>query len=154
MMKKLLALYKKYEELINYLVVGVLGTAVSIFTYWLFELIAFNFFNDKNVSILLGNTISWVIVVVFLYFLNRKYVFKSKSEKVFKEFISFTLGRVFTLFLETVVIFLVVSVFSGSDLVGKVLGQIVVIVTNYILSKFIIFKKPNKEEDARKTLKK
>lgn len=146
MLKKLQKLYKKYEEIINYMIVGVAGTAVSIFTYWLFELIAFSIFNDKNVSIIIGNTISWIIVVLFLYSLNRKYVFKSKSKEILKEFISFTLGRLFTLFLETIVIFIVVSVFLGSDLVGKVLGQIVVIITNYILSKFIIFKKKAPEE--------
>ena len=148
MFKKFLALYKKYEEIINYLIVGVLGTAVSIATYWLFELITFSIFNDKNVSIIIGNTLSWVIVVIFLYFLNRKYVFKSKSKEIFKEFISFTLGRVFTLFLETIVIFIVVSVFSGSDLIGKVLGQIIVIITNYILSKFVIFKKKPRKNSS------
>lgn len=141
MKSKIKTLYKKYEEIVNYLIVGVIGTIVSIGTYWLFEKIAFSAVNDKNVSIIIANVTSWVVVVIFLYFLNRKYVFKSKNEKVLKEFISFALGRVATLVLETIVIYLVVDLFSGDDLVGKILGQIVVIVSNYLLSKFLIFKK-------------
>ena len=144
MIKKILALYKKYEELVNYLIVGVIGTIVSISSYWLLERVSYLIFNDKNVSILLGNIISWFIVVIFLYILNRKYVFKSKNKEILKEFLSFALGRVFTLILETATIYLVVGLFSGSDLVGKVIGQVVVIITNYILSKFIIFKKKEK----------
>ena len=141
MVSKIKTLLKKYEELISYLIVGVLGTIVSIGTYWLFEKVAFSVVSDKNVSIIVANVTSWVIVVIFLYFLNRKYVFKSKNKRIFGEFVSFALGRVFTLVLETIVIYLVVDLLSGSDLVGKIFGQVVVIITNYILSKFLIFKK-------------
>ena len=133
--------YKKYEELVNYLISGVLGVVVSISSYWLCRQVGFD--------IVVSNSVSWVIAVIFMYILNRVFVFKSKSEKIAKEFLSFALARVFTLLLETAVIFLVVDVFSGNDMVGKVLGQIVVIITNYILSKFIIFKKDSKKASKK-----
>ena len=38
-MNKIFDLYKKYQEIINYLIVGVLTTVVSIVTYFIFSLI-------------------------------------------------------------------------------------------------------------------
>lgn len=125
--------YKKYEEVLRYLIVGVIGMIISVFSYWLCR----NF----DLHYVVSNVISWVVTVIVVYVLNRKYVFKSKSEKIFKEFLMFVLARIFTLFLETATIWLVVDVIHGNDIVGKFLGQFVVIVSNYILSKFIIFKR-------------
>lgn len=142
--KQIWALYKKYEEVVNYLVTGVIGTIISIFSYWILR--------KLNIDIVASNVISWIITVIVMYVLNRIFVFKSKSESIFREFFMFMLARLFTLFLETGVIILVADVLHGSDMIGKVLGQIVVIVTNYLLSKFIIFKKD--DDDLTKIKKK
>lgn len=125
--------YKKYEEVLRYLIVGVIGMIISIFTFWLCR----NF----ELHYVVANVISWIITVIVVYFLNRKYVFKSKSEKVLQEFVSFVVVRIFTLFLETAMIWLIVDVIHGNDIVGKFVGQFVVIVSNYLFSKFFIFKK-------------
>ena len=125
--------YKKYEEVLRYLIVGVIGMIISVFTFWLCR----NF----ELHYVIANVISWIITVIVVYFLNRKYVFKSKSNKVFQEFITFVVVRIFTLFLETATIWLIVDVIHGNDIVGKFVGQFVVIVSNYLFSKFFIFKK-------------
>ena len=133
MPKFVIDFYKKYEEVLRYLIVGVIGMIISIFTYWLCR----NF----EMHYAVANVISWIITVIVVYVLNRKYVFKSKSDKIFKEFITFVFVRIFTLFLETGTIWLIVDVIHGNDIVGKFLGQFVVIVSNYLFSKFFIFKK-------------
>ena len=125
--------YGKYEEVLRYLIVGIIGMIISIFTYWLCRKFEMHY--------AVANVISWIITVVVVYILNRKYVFKSKSERIFREFVTFVLVRIFTLFLETGTIWLVVDVIHGNDIVGKFLGQFVVIVSNYLFSKFFIFKK-------------
>ena len=67
-MKKIFELYKKYREIINYLVVGVFGTVVSIATFTLFMAL--------NIETVVSNVLSWVIVVILMYILNRLFVFK------------------------------------------------------------------------------
>ena len=124
---------KKYEEALRYLVVGVIGMIISVFTYWLCRKFEMHY--------VVANVISWIITVIIVYVLNRKYVFKSKSGKIIREFTSFVVVRIFTLFLETGTIWLVVDAVHGDDVVGKFLGQFVVIVSNYLFSKFFIFKK-------------
>ena len=97
-MKKILELYKKYEEIINYLIVGVLTTLVSIVVKWG---LLFTILDAKNAfQLQLAIIISWILAVIFAYVTNRIYVFKSKSKKIFSEIVSFFGSRIFTLLLE------------------------------------------------------
>ena len=145
-MEKLKELYKKYEELISYLFWGVLAFVLSMVLYWLFDTVC-------GWDSVFANTIDWVICVLFTFFTNRTFVFKSKAEGAaakWKEFIEFVLARLFTLILEDIIIFIGVNLLGYTDALGstivKFIGQVVVIVTNYILSKLWIFKKADDEK--------
>ena len=93
-MGKIKELYKKYEEIIIYLIVGVLTTIVS----WGACFVA-KFFLDSNISWqnFVINTFGWVIGVLFAYPLNRAWVFKSKNKHILKEFGGFAASRLSTL---------------------------------------------------------
>ena len=70
--------YKKYDEIINYLIFGVLTTVVTIITYAIFTN---TFLSSKSaLDIQIANVLSWIIAVTFAYLTNRKYVFKSKAQ--------------------------------------------------------------------------
>ena len=94
MWNKCLKLYKKYEEIINYLIVGGLTTIVSLGSYYL----CIYTFLDPDVwyQLQAANIISWICAVTFAYFANRIFVFKSKNQKKFKEAVSFYGSRVTT----------------------------------------------------------
>ena len=81
-MKKYYALalkyYKKYDEIINYLIFGALTTVVTIITYAIFTS---TFLSAKTaLDIQIANVLSWIIAVTFAYLTNRKFVFKSKVQ--------------------------------------------------------------------------
>ena len=81
-MKKIVDLYKKYEEIINYLIVGVLTTVVSLVVKWG---LLFTILDPKNsLQLQVAVVISWIAAVVFAYITNRIFVFKSKSKKILK----------------------------------------------------------------------
>ena len=84
-MKKLLELYRKHEEIINYLIVGVCTTIVSFLSY----LICTRTFLDVEnpIQLQIANIIKWVSGVVFGYFTNRRFVFKSKNKNMLGEFL-------------------------------------------------------------------
>ena len=98
---------------------------------------------DPNIGIELqiANIVSWIFSVTFAYFTNRKYVFKSKNKISFKEGISFYISRIGTLFLDMLMMYVFVTVLGFNDKIIKFVVQIIVIILNYILSKFIVFKK-------------
>ena len=65
MMKKLLELYHKYEELVNYVIVGGLTTLVSWIVYFGSVL---TFLDAENaIQLQIANILSWVAGVAFAY---------------------------------------------------------------------------------------
>lgn len=144
-MNNVINLYKKYQEIINYLIVGVLTTVVSIVTYFLFSLILDI---ENNILFILANVLSWICAVIFAYITNKKFVFntttsnKKEEIKVFSMFVS---SRITTLLIELAFMFITVKVILINDKIAKVIAQFIVIVLNYVLSKLFVFKKKNRE---------
>jgi len=65
MLKKILDIYHKYEEIINYLIVGLLTTVVSLVTYF----ICTGLFLDPNnkIELQIANLISWIFAVTAVF---------------------------------------------------------------------------------------
>lgn len=132
-MKKL---YQKYKQIINYLIAGVLTTIISILSYELFK-------NVFHIHYLISNVLSWIVAVIFAYYINRIFVFnsKTKNKEKLKEFINFIACRIATLVIETIVMYLMVDIIKLNSDIAKIIAQFITIVLNYIFSKFLTFKK-------------
>ncbi len=137
-MQKVKDLFNKYKEIIMYLVFGVLTTVVSLVTYYLLTLTILNAENALQLQI--ANIISWIVSVAFAYVTNRKYVFDSKNKNILKEVGSFVGGRVVTLMLDMLIMFIFVTVLHFNDKLFKLVSQFLVIVANYVISKLFVFK--------------
>ena len=141
-MDKIKQLFIKYEEIIIYLIVGVLTTVVSWGAAWVAK-----FFLDDTIVWQNGviNTISWVAGVLFAYPLNRKWVFKSTNPKVLSEFMGFAGSRVSTWIMDIVIMYVTVNVFHMKYWIAKIcISAVVVTIANYIFSKLLVFKKKEK----------
>lgn len=138
-MKKILDLYKKHEEIINYLIVGGLTTVVSLVSYYICVLTVLN--PKDAMELQIANIISWICAVTFAYVTNRKFVFKSKSQDIKREVISFTSARIVTLIMDMVIMWLMVTLIHFNDKIAKLVVQVVVTIGNYLLSKLFVFKK-------------
>lgn len=160
-MEKIKKILKKLinRETVTYLIFGVLTTVVNFGVFKLFDLTFEKAFATDLT--LLTNFIAWVCSVVFAYVTNKLFVFESKSWKasvIAKEIPSFIGARVFSLGVEELGLFVfitclgfdsfVLEILPGFALGGKMLTKIalsvIVVVMNYVFSKFIIFK--NKEK--------
>lgn len=131
-------LYKKYKEIIHYLIVGVLTTVVSLGVYYACVL---TFLNPEHaLQLQAANVISWIAAVTFAYFTNRTFVFESKSEYIGREMASFYVSRLTTLLIDMACMFLMVTLLGFNDKIAKLLVQVIVTVGNYILSKLFVFK--------------
>ena len=132
-------IYYKNPEVWNYLIVGLLTTLVSFIVYFAVT----RTFLDVSVpmELQIANIISWIISVAFAYVTNRIFVFKSKNKNIFAEVTKFVGSRILSLLMDIGIMFLVVTVLSMSDIIGKLISQVVVIIANYVLSKLLVFKK-------------
>lgn len=138
-MEKIKKIYKEHKEIINYLIVGVLTTVVSLGTYFIVTSLFLN--PDKPLELQIANIISWVFAVIFAYFANRIFVFESKDKNMIKEASKFALSRVGTLLMDMLIMFVGVNLLHINDKIMKLIVQVVVTILNYILGKFLVFTK-------------
>jgi putative flippase GtrA len=134
-MKKL---YKKYKQIVNYIIVGGLTTVVSLASYYICVI----WFLDPMIPLQLqvANIISWVCAVAFAYITNRKFVFESENKNKVKEAVKFVTARLSTLIIDSTCMALFVSVFALNDKIAKIIVQFIVFILNYIFSKYMVFK--------------
>lgn len=135
MYEKLKTLYNKHRATVIYLVFGVLTTAVNYAVY-------LPLYNFVGLPASVCNAVAWVVAVIFAYVTNKLYVFESKSWKsgVFSELLRFVGSRVASGAIETVSLLLTVDILGWNGNLMKLLLAIFVIVFNYVLSKFFVFK--------------
>lgn len=132
--------YKKNKEVINYIMVGILTTLVSLAVYYALVLTILN--PEDALLLQVANVISWIASVTFAYFANRKFVFESKNEHIVLEAMKFYLSRLGTLLFDMTIMYIGVSLLFYNDKFVKIIVQIIVIIVNYIFSKLFVFQKP------------
>lgn len=143
-MQKIKELTIKYKEIINYLIFGVLTTIVSMGTYYG----SVNTFLNPNdgFQLQIANIFSWTNGVIFSYITNRKFVFESKEKNKIKEASKFVTSRVATLLMDMIIMFIGVTILNFNDKILKIFSQVLVVLSNYLLSKVVVFKKEDKNE--------
>jgi len=142
-LSKILDLYYKYDEIVRYLFIGVLSTIVNLVTKFL---LLFLWLDAKNeLELQVAVIISWIVAVIFAYVTNRKIVFRSKNNNLFKEVKDFLISRIATLLLEMFLMWFFINLLKlNSDIwvmIVTIFVQGLVIIGNYIFSKLFVFKK-------------
>lgn len=136
-MMKFKDIYEKYKDVILYLFFGGCTTLVNIVAYWTCAY-------PMSVGVMLSTVIAWIIAVLFAYITNRKWVFHSGAKStndVVKEIISFFGCRLATGVFDWLSMFVFVTKMGWNDVLMKVIANVIVIILNYVASKFLIFKK-------------
>lgn len=127
--------YKKNKEVVLYLFFGGLAFVVSIATYVFFDVIL-------SMNELIANVLSWIITVSFAYVTNKIWVFDAPihtTQEFFKQIVSFFGGRIATLIIEELILLVFVTVLAFPSVLVKIVTQVIVIVLNYVISKFFVF---------------
>ena len=128
--------WDKYKDVILYLVFGVFTTVVNIVSYWFCA-------HVLGTSVMAATVIAWALAVFFAYVTNRSMVFHSSAAgkgEILKEIGSFFACRLGTGVVDWVIMFVFVTVLHFNDMIIKIAANFIVIVLNYVLSKFVIFK--------------
>ena len=131
---KLVDLANRYWHVVSYIFWG--GT--TTFVNWLVY-----FSLADRIHYLAANVLAWVVSVTFSFLANRAFVFRSGSHgwAVLKEGILFAASRLFALGLETGLMWLGVELLRVPKGIMKVLVAVSVAVLNFLVGKFIVFRK-------------
>ena len=130
----------------------------------------------SDLLIIIAQVVQWVISVAFAFVVNKIFVFGNKEKdaaSLIKQIGTFAGSRVITWFLETGIVLggnkllLMLGWFSARDTTGmgfiaktfytvftadfiaKCAAAVVVVICNYFISKFIVFRNTKKESDQK-----
>lgn len=123
------------KEAALYGVFGVLTTVVNLAVYHL-ALMA-------DVAYGYANGLAFVAAIIFAYVTNKRWVFESCQETftgVMVEAIKFFSSRLGTFLFEMAGLWLLIDGMGFSEILPKYLMTGMVIVLNYVLSKWLVFK--------------
>ena len=136
-------LITRHKEIILYLFFGVTTTVVNWAVYALMTAVL-------HADMTLANAVAWVAAVVYAFITNKLFVFESKSLAsgvLLREGVKFFSARIASGIVEILLPAVMVAVGLNGTLFGleggiaKAVVSIVVIVMNYVLSKWLVFRK-------------
>ena len=136
-MRRIKESYKKYRDIINYLIFGILTVIVNLFTYYICARFLY-------IDIVESTIIAWLCAVVFAFITNKIWVFANKEWKkneLIEEILLFFLCRVITGVLDLIIMYVFVEKLLYTDMFIKFLSNVIVIILNYFASKLIVFKR-------------
>lgn len=151
-MKKL---YLKHKEIIDYLFWGGVAFFLYMGIYWVFTSL-------MGMREVLATFFDNVIVIIFTFITNKLFVFHSKAvsfKDLVREFVSFVGARVFTFLINELIVWVGCDIlgyntqsyhlsFVNDGMIVQLIAQAIVIITNYVLSKLIVFRKKNQSEEV------
>lgn len=129
-------LFYKYIEIYMYLIIGVLTTLISFIVYGV--LVYF------NAEVETANIISNIISIIFAFIANSLFVFNFKFTNLkltLIKFFQFSFFRIILMLLETGLLWLLVKNIGFDKYICKFATTCLIVALNYILSKFVIYKK-------------
>ena len=133
---------KDKREMTQYVIWGVLSAILNV---GLFQILILG-----SVDYRIANLITIIVVKIFCYVTNKFFVFRTPYEGLkvlLKEMMAFIFARGVTSILDYVGVLVLVELVNCREMLSKCIMAVVVVVVNYLFSKFFVFKKKghNKE---------
>lgn len=171
-MKSIRDFVSRHREILLYLVFGVLTTVVSKAVQFLIliggERLLGIADTEPRYNAVRGVALvlQWIAGVLFAFFTNRSWVFTEAEKGVsagYRQFFDFCLGRLGTLGLEALVNFgivglcglcgfvpfILLGVTVDADVIAVLGAAVIVVITNYFLSKYWIFRRKKADDPGK-----
>lgn len=129
-------LFKKLYEnsMVRYVFFGGCTTMVNLVSFYVMR--------KLKAGLQTANLVSIILAILFAYVVNSKFVFRDKCETLrahIQPFVKFISARMATMVVEIGGVWLLVGILGMNDMAGKILTQLLVLILNYIFSKFFVF---------------
>ena len=151
MIEKIKALCEKHREILVYLIVGGLTTLVSWGCKFLWGAVFYPGVTQTTVGqTTMLNAVENLSGILFAYYPNRRWVFQSKNTRILPEFAGFFSSRLGTWGLSYGLNLLLCNVLKMDYRIATVLVSIVVVIGNYVISKFLIFRGKSEQQQEKR----
>ncbi len=166
--KAYLGEHPKQDELLRYLIAGGLTTVLSMVIHYglcflmaekdpfiggnLIAWVTDTINRATPVQLTIASAVSWVISVLFAFWINRWMVFrpgKAAAGQLLTELAQFAGSRVISFLLFEQGLMHLLKLMGITNVVNRVLVLVFVVVFNYVASKFWVFKKPGGDSETQ-----
>ena len=180
MWKAMKRFFIRRKQVILYFLFGAFISACALFACYLTLRLGVYVLHDEKgeptaLLDVLGSTVQWLVVLLMTFFTNRKWVFTQAEHGVragWRQFGVYTLSRVFTYVLEVVLNLALIAVLEAlhyhaptfplfgravavsARLWAKLISAAIVVITNYVISNRLVFRKKRNKEEKIKALEK
>ena len=124
---------KLIKQIIKFVIVGGIATLIDFVCLYIFK-------EFLNLNIILSNTLSFTISVIYNYIASIKWVFDVNKNSKF-QFIIFVILSVIGLLINNGILYLFTSYTEVYYLLSKVFATLVVMIYNFITRKIFLEKK-------------
>lgn len=132
-MKKMIK--KLYENsIVRYVFFGGCTTMVNLVSFYILR--------KFHIGLNIANVISIILAILFAYVVNSRFVFRDHCETLkdhIRPFSRFISARLLTMVIEVGGVWLLVELIGMHDMAGKFVTQFIVLVLNYVFSRFFVF---------------
>jgi len=135
MKEKIIELYQRYREIITYVFFGGLTTVVNIVAFFILD-------TGLGWPYLIANAAAIILSILFAYVTNKLFVFRSDTQnasETFYEFFRFIGFRLVSGLADMATMWVLVDLLLIDTSIAKLATQFIVVVLNYVFSKFFIF---------------
>ena len=125
------------SQAVRYLFFGGCTTLVNLGLYYILRRLL-------GVDITAANTAAILAAILFAYVVNKNFVFEHKTEsfpELMKEAAGFIGMRLGTMLVEILGVLLLSVIWGMNDMIAKLLIQAVILVLNFLISKYVVFRK-------------
>ena len=132
MKKRILKLYE--NDVIRYIFWGGCTTLVNLVSFYIMR--------ELGIILMAATVVSILRAILFAAVVNSRFVFHDQCATLadhIRPFLKFVSARLVTMVIEVGGVWLLAVVLGFHDMVAKFCTQFIVLVLNYIFSKFIIF---------------
>ena len=136
MKNNIIELGKKFYEngVVRYVFFGGCTTMVNLISFFLLR--------KAGIPLNPANLLSIILAILFAYIVNSRFVFHDHCENLLDQvssFLKFIGARLFTMAVELGGVWLLVEKLGFWEMPGKAVTQVVVLILNYVFSKFLVF---------------
>ena len=130
------------------LILKIYGNDVIRYVFWggcttLVNLVSFYIMRLAKIPLMTANVISIILAILFAYIVNSRFVFHDNCETLkdhIRPFVKFISARLATMVIEVGGVWLLAVAMGLNDMIAKFCTQFIVLVLNYIFSKFLILR--------------
>ncbi|MFB9768678.1 GtrA family protein [Lactiplantibacillus modestisalitolerans] len=121
------------NQAVRYVLWGLISVVVNFLTFYVMN-------GVLHVEYQVANATAWVLSVQVAFWVDRLLVFNHHSPHPFREMGKFYATRIMTYLIETLVLWLGISLVGLPAVATKLLGQACALIGNFFLSKLFVFR--------------